>query len=94
MAGADFLRDGGSPDEAATEVEVLSENWTAVRVYQRCVHSWITGMHTPLYVGIPAIEIESAARLCGIAPSEYPDMTAAIDVMVDTRRRLESERQR
>ena len=73
------------------EVEVFAENWNAVMVFRRCRPSWLTGMHAPLYDGIPALEIESAIRLLQIPPQDQPEILACVDVMVAATRSAYSE---
>jgi hypothetical protein len=66
---------------------VLEENWTIVAVFRRCKPSWLTGMHAPIYDGLTAQEIEAAVRLLQVPPTEYEDLLAGLDVMVDATRR-------
>lgn len=53
-----------------------------MQVFRRCKPQWITGMHRPIYSGISAQEIESAARLMRLPEAEYPDLLDGIAVMV------------
>ena len=53
-----------------------------MQVFRRCKAQWITGMHRPIYSGIPAQEIESAARLMRVPETEYQDLLDGIAVMV------------
>lgn len=71
---------------------MLPENWTIVAVFRRCRPSWITGMHAPVYDGIAAREIEAAARLLQVDPTEYEDLLAGIDVMVNATSAARSEK--
>lgn len=50
------------------ELGVYEENWNSVEVYRRC--NWqvqLGGMGGACYTGIAAIEIETVARILGIA---------------------------
>lgn len=45
------------------DVEVLTDNWHAAQVFQRCGWQMVGGgMGRPLYVGIAAAEIQATAR--------------------------------
>lgn len=48
-------------------------------------------MHTPIYDGITAMELEAAARLHRIAPSAYDDLVACIAVLVQATRQARNE---
>lgn len=70
---------------------MFAENWDAVMVFRRCRPSWLTGMHAPMYDGIPALEIESAFRLLQIPMYRQPGILADVDVMVSAVREAYSE---
>ncbi|WP_295937109.1 DUF1799 domain-containing protein [uncultured Xanthomonas sp.] len=85
------MRDGGTTEDAAEQVDVLEENWQALMVFRQCRPQWITGMHAPLYDGISALEIEAAARLHRVAEDDYPDLIASIEVLVRATRQARNE---
>lgn len=60
-------------------------------MFRRCRPSWLTGMHAPLYDGIPALEVESATRLLQVPIDQIPDVLAGIDIMVGAVRAAYSE---
>lgn len=73
------------------EIQILRENWTTVMVFRRCRPSWLTGMHAPLYDGIPALEVEAAIRLLQVPSDEVMEVMAGIDAMVSATRDAYSE---
>ncbi len=60
-------------------------------VFKQCRPAWITGMHQPVYDGIPALEIAAAARLHQVPRRDYPDLIECIDVLVGATRQARSE---
>ncbi len=51
---------------------MFEENWDAVQVFKQCQPSYLqVGLATVVYLGIAAVEIEAAARLCRISPDDY-----------------------
>lgn len=70
-------------------MEVLPENWNTVQVFMQCQPTYLQGgLSKPLYQGIPAIEIEAAARLCRVDVDEYEAMRAGVRVMADATAKL------
>lgn len=55
-------------------------------MFRRCRPTWLTGMHKPIYDGVSAQEIESAARMERVPPDHYPDLMACLDVLISTTR--------
>lgn len=60
---------------------MLEANWLTVQVYRTCIPQWITGMHKPVYQGLPATEIEAAVRLWRVPADDYDDLLAGLRVM-------------
>ncbi|MCR6661824.1 MAG: DUF1799 domain-containing protein [Luteimonas sp.] len=89
VSAADFLRDGGDADaDPEVEiVEVLEDNWIAVQVFRNCKPEWLTGMHAPFYAGISSQEIESTARLLGVATDDQ-DLIACVRLMEEETKRM------
>jgi len=74
--------------DAAVEIEVLDENWDTVQVFRICQPSFITGMHTPIYAGISAMEMQAACALLHITADA--DLVAGIRVMSEETARVYS----
>lgn len=51
-------------------------------MFRRCRPSWITGLHAPVYDGIAATEIRSAALLLRVPRNDYPDLLWALDILI------------
>ncbi len=62
---------------------MFDENWDTVQVFMQCQPSYLQGgLGKPVYVGVSAMEIEAAARLCQIRAEDYETLRAGVRVMV------------
>lgn len=59
----------------AIEIEVLEENWDAVQVFLRCTQLYSTSMAGACALGLTAMEIEAACRLCTVPRSTWPEVS-------------------
>ncbi len=84
ISTADFLRDGGGIDGSADiDIEVLEQNWHIVQVFIACQPQFLlpTFAKRPIYMGISAVEIQAATRLCRVPKTEFEDVLSGLRVM-------------